>query len=87
MWRSLALIGLILAATAAAQARAEDCANPNALGTSRVMAIDPHEFPRIGTVQYSRSLTLGDHEVVLTFDDGPLPPYTNRVLELLAEQR
>jgi peptidoglycan/xylan/chitin deacetylase (PgdA/CDA1 family) len=36
-------------------------------------------------VQYTRSLPLEDKEVVLTFDDGPLPPYTNRVLDVLAE--
>jgi Predicted xylanase/chitin deacetylase len=49
------------------------------------MTIDPREFPRIGMVQYSRSLPLEDKEVVLTFDDGPMPPYTNRVLDVLAE--
>ena len=85
-WRAciLVLSGLICTAPAALAA---DCpGNPSALGTSRVLAIDPHEFPRIGTVQYSRSLPLADREVVLTFDDGPMPPYTNRVLEVLAEQ-
>ena len=76
----------MLGAFATAKAGAADCSgNPNALGTSRVLAIDPHELPRIGTVQYSRSLPLEDKEVVLTFDDGPLPPYTNRVLDVLAE--
>jgi peptidoglycan/xylan/chitin deacetylase (PgdA/CDA1 family) len=50
-----------------------------------VMTVDPREFPRIGTVQYTRSLPLEDKEVVLTFDDGPLPPYTTRVLDVLAE--
>src|SRR5204863_1312317 len=73
-------------AMAAAKARADDCpGNPNALGTSRVLTVDPREFPRIGTVQYSHSLPLQDKEVVLTFDDGPMPPYTNRVLDVLAE--
>ena len=86
LWRTLGLIVLMLAALATAKARAADCpGNPNALGTSRVMTIDPREFPRIGTVQYTRSLPLEDKEVVLTFDDGPLPPYTNRVLDVLAE--
>ena len=86
IWRTLVLIALMLGAMAAAKARAADCpGNPNALGTSRVMTIDPREFPRIGTVQYSHSLPLEDKEVVLTFDDGPLPPYTNRVLDVLAE--
>jgi peptidoglycan/xylan/chitin deacetylase (PgdA/CDA1 family) len=37
-------------------------------------------------MQYHESLPLQDHEVVLTFDDGPLPPYSSRVLEILASQ-
>jgi peptidoglycan/xylan/chitin deacetylase (PgdA/CDA1 family) len=86
LWRTLGLIALMFVALATATARAADCAsNPNALGTSRVLTIDPREFPRIGTVQYSHSLPLEDKEVVLTFDDGPMPPYTNRVLDVLAE--
>ena len=86
IWRTLILLALMLGAMAAAKARADDCpGNPNALGTSRVLTVDPREFPRIGTAQYSHSLPLEDKEVVLTFDDGPLPPYTNRVLDVLAE--
>jgi peptidoglycan/xylan/chitin deacetylase (PgdA/CDA1 family) len=85
-WRTLGLIALMLVALATAKSRAADCpGNPDALGTSRVMQIDPRQFPRIGTVNYSQSLPLEDKEVVLTFDDGPLPPYTNRVLDVLAE--
>src|SRR4051812_47272593 len=86
LWRTLGLIVLMFVALATAKARAADCSsNPNALGTSRVLTIDPREFPRIGAVQYTRSLSLEDKEVVLTFDDGPLPPYTKRVLDVLAE--
>jgi peptidoglycan-N-acetylglucosamine deacetylase len=86
MWRVLGLIA-VSCVTLACGARATECpGNPGALGTSRVLTIDPSEFPRIGTVQYPKSLPLQDKEVVLTFDDGPMPPYTNRVLEVLAEQ-
>ena len=60
--------------------------NPNALGTSRVLAIDPSEYKRVGHMQYPDSLPLNDHEVVLTFDDGPLPPYSNQILDILASQ-
>ena len=60
--------------------------NPNALGTSRVLAVGTEEFSSIGTMQYAHSLPLKDHEVVLTFDDGPLPPYTNHVLAALAAE-
>jgi peptidoglycan/xylan/chitin deacetylase (PgdA/CDA1 family) len=85
MWRPVVLIALMLVALASAKARAADCpGNPDALGTSRVLSIEPRQFPRIGAVQYSHSLPLEDKEVVLTFDDGPLPPYTSRVLDVLA---
>lgn len=60
--------------------------NPNALGTSRVLAVSADELARLGTMQYERTLPLADHEVVLTFDDGPLPPYTNHVLAALAAE-
>jgi peptidoglycan/xylan/chitin deacetylase (PgdA/CDA1 family) len=51
-----------------------------------VLVVDPAEHARIGTMQYHETLPLADHEVVLTFDDGPLLPYSNRVLETLASQ-
>lgn len=60
--------------------------NPHALGTSRTITVEPSAFPRIGLMQYRNSLPLKDHEVVLTFDDGPLPPYTNRILDTLASE-
>jgi peptidoglycan/xylan/chitin deacetylase (PgdA/CDA1 family) len=37
-------------------------------------------------MQYPDSLPLADKEVVLTFDDGPLPPYSNQILDILASQ-
>lgn len=58
--------------------------NPAAIGTSRVITIDPTEHGRIGKMNYAETLPLEDHEVVLTFDDGPLSPYTNRILDTLA---
>jgi peptidoglycan/xylan/chitin deacetylase (PgdA/CDA1 family) len=60
--------------------------NPNALGTSRVLTISPSEFNKIGSMQYKQTLPLNDHEVVITFDDGPLPPYSNIILDTLASQ-
>ena len=74
------LLGLVAAA-------AEPCAgNPDALGTSRVLSISPTEFKRIGSMQYANTLPLNDHEVVITFDDGPIPPYSNAILDTLASQ-
>ena len=60
--------------------------NPDALGTSRVLAITPREFNKIGSMYYKQTLPLNDHEVVITFDDGPLPPYSNIILDTLASQ-
>jgi peptidoglycan-N-acetylglucosamine deacetylase len=60
--------------------------HPGALGTSRVLALDPVQYPRVGHMQYPDSLPLNDKEVVLTFDDGPVPPYSNEILDILAAQ-
>jgi peptidoglycan/xylan/chitin deacetylase (PgdA/CDA1 family) len=84
-WAALAFG--IIACLAAPCALAADCpGHPNALGTSRTLVVDPREHPRIGTMQYPETLPLADHEVVLTFDDGPLPRNSNKILEILADQ-
>jgi peptidoglycan-N-acetylglucosamine deacetylase len=68
-------------------ALAEDCpGNPDALGTSRTIVVDPAKAPRIGSMSYPQSLPLEPKEVVLTFDDGPQPKYTGPVLETLAHE-
>ncbi len=75
------------AAPAAAEpaTAAEACpGHPDALGTSRVLTISPGQFQLLGTLDYKQTLPLKDHEVVLTFDDGPIPPYTTSVLDTLA---
>lgn len=58
--------------------------NPDAIGTSRTIVVDPAALPHIGIMQYKTTLPLEDHEVALTFDDGPIPPYTSRILDTLA---
>src|SRR5215471_4124287 len=68
------------------QAAANCPGHPDALGTSRVIAIDPAEYPRVGRMQYPDSLPLNDKEVVLTFDDGPILPYSDQILDILASQ-
>lgn len=60
--------------------------NPDALGTSRTLVVDPNEHQLLGTMQYRETLPLNDKEVVITFDDGPIPPYSNRVLDTLASE-
>jgi peptidoglycan/xylan/chitin deacetylase (PgdA/CDA1 family) len=80
----LGLAPLTLCAVLHTTAQAADCpGHPNAIGTSRTLVVDPLDHRKIGTMSYSETLPLADHEVVLTFDDGPLPPYTNRVLDIL----
>src|SRR5689334_19116212 len=72
--------------SAAQNALAADCpGHPDAIGTERTIVVDPREHPRIGTMQYPETLPLRDHEVVLTFDDGPLPRNSDQVLQTLAE--
>jgi peptidoglycan-N-acetylglucosamine deacetylase len=85
-WIALCL-GLLLGCVAGQSASAAHCpGHPDALGTSRTLVVDPKEHPRIGTMQYAETLPLEDHEVVLTFDDGPLPRKSNKVLDILASQ-
>jgi peptidoglycan/xylan/chitin deacetylase (PgdA/CDA1 family) len=84
------LFGLFIAFFAGSAAQAGSDVNcpghPDALGTSRTLVVDPRAHPRIGSMQYPETLPLEDHEVVLTFDDGPLPPYSNEILDTLAAQ-
>lgn len=49
--------------------------------------VDPCLNPR--NVLYGKTLWRGDperREVALTFDDGPWPPYTNQILDILAHE-
>jgi peptidoglycan-N-acetylglucosamine deacetylase len=85
---------LCLALLACSTARAEDAApantnncpgHPDAIGTSRTLVVDPRAHPRIGSMQYPETLPLEDKEVVLTFDDGPIPKNSNQVIQTLAD--
>jgi peptidoglycan/xylan/chitin deacetylase (PgdA/CDA1 family) len=61
------------------------CANPGALGTARVLSIAPSS-PPVGRKHFPQTLPLERKEVVLTFDDGPWPGPTTRVLDALARE-
>ena len=69
-----------------AAAQAADCPREGTLGTSRILRVDAAATPRVGLKNYPQTLPLGDHEVVLTFDDGPWPPTTPKVLAALASE-
>src|SRR5207302_4718493 len=62
------------------------CANPNALGIARIVEIDTTGGPGFGFEHFKQLDFLHDHEVVLTFDDGPWPLNTPSVLKTLAEE-
>src|ERR1700738_1709627 len=80
-------VGLLSGLAAQPASAAADCpGHPDALGISRTLVVDPREHTKIGTMQYAETLPLRDHEVVLTFDDGPLPSNSNQILEILANQ-
>jgi peptidoglycan-N-acetylglucosamine deacetylase len=63
------------------------CQNPaSALGVSRVVEVDTASGPKFGHQQYRELDFLAKGEVVLTFDDGPLRPYTQPIVDALEAQ-
>src|SRR3982075_65165 len=79
--------GAAAAAPAPAPAPAKAaCANPDALGVSRVVEIDTTGGPGFGFEHFKQLDFLADKEVVLTFDDGPWPSNTPAVLKALADE-
>ncbi|WP_213774660.1 polysaccharide deacetylase family protein [Bradyrhizobium sp. dw_78] len=61
------------------------CTNPDALGIGRVVEIDTTGGPGFGFEHFKQLDFLHDHEVVLTFDDGPWVT-TPTVLKALADE-
>ena len=58
---------------------------PDKLGTERTLALSTAGGFAVGLQTYPQTLALADHEVVLTFDDGPWPTTTPKVLDALAK--
>ncbi|MBR0828512.1 polysaccharide deacetylase family protein [Bradyrhizobium manausense] len=86
MLASAMLAAVAFATPGMTPALASDCPRKDALGTARVLTVDPKAYPRVGTKSFPQTLPLADHEVVLTFDDGPHPPTTSKVLAALAQE-
>lgn len=88
LFRNARALALIMAAVfmpgSFASARCPD--NPEALGTSRVLTLNPRTSPTVGRAQYPQSLQLNRQEVVLTFNNGPVLPYTDMILDTLAAE-
>jgi len=82
------LLFALVACLAAAPAYAAECpGNPDAIGVERIIEIDTSTGPLFGSIskQPREQSFLKPKEVVLTFDDGPLPGVTGPILETLAE--
>jgi peptidoglycan/xylan/chitin deacetylase (PgdA/CDA1 family) len=62
------------------------CNNPNALGVARTVEIDTTGGPGFGFEHFKELDFLKDHEVVLTFDDGPWIENTPSILKTLADE-
>ena len=80
----LPVFGILLVTQPASAA--ECLGRPDALGTARVLTIDPANTPPVGRKQFPVTLPLAPKEVVLTFDDGPLPGSTDRILAALRHE-
>jgi peptidoglycan/xylan/chitin deacetylase (PgdA/CDA1 family) len=81
-----ALIVLASIVAPAAVGAAPCPGHPDALGTARVLEVSAATTPRVGRKQFHSTLDLAPKEVVLTFDDGPWPGTTDRVLAALRDQ-
>jgi peptidoglycan/xylan/chitin deacetylase (PgdA/CDA1 family) len=78
-----------LAATSApaqVQPARPPCTNPDALGVARTVEVDTTGGPGFGFEHFKDLDFLRDHEVVLTFDDGPWVGNTPAVLKALADE-
>ncbi len=61
------------------------CDKPGGMGLARIVEIDTTGGPAFGTEHFKQYDFLLDHEVVLTFDDGPWPDNTPAVIKALAD--
>ena len=82
------MTGIALAAVMVPSAAvAELCpGNSQALGTKRVLEVDARSTPRVGRKHFPNTLPLARKELVLTFDDGPWPGTTPKVLDALKRE-
>jgi peptidoglycan/xylan/chitin deacetylase (PgdA/CDA1 family) len=84
MKRAALALAVVLLVVSPLRSWAKDCADDAATsGISRTIAIDPSDGMRLGKLQYGQTAPLRDKEVVLTFDDGPLPAHTQSILDTL----
>jgi peptidoglycan/xylan/chitin deacetylase (PgdA/CDA1 family) len=80
------LLGIGALAPRIAAAGAPVACGPDALGTSRTLAVGTQGGLEIGLKTYPQTLPLGDREVALTFDDGPDAKTSPMVLDALKRE-
>lgn len=85
MQRLLCLAAILTLIAVPARDASASCANPKAIGLSRTVEIDTTGAPQFGFQHYKVHDFLQPKEIVLTFDDGPLPTNTRAVLKALAD--
>jgi peptidoglycan/xylan/chitin deacetylase (PgdA/CDA1 family) len=61
------------------------CDKPGGMGLARIVEIDTTGGPGFGFEHFKQYDFLRDHEVVLTFDDGPWPVNTPAVIKALTD--
>ncbi len=77
-------IAVFLGASLSAQAETMACAtDASAPAETPVVRVLTEGGPAYGGLQYSNSVKLGPKQVALTFDDGPDPETTGRILDIL----
>ena len=82
----LSIAALTLSLASAHAVGLQQCAtNGSALGVSRIVEIDTSTGALFGAIstQVREARFLAPKEVVLTFDDGPMPPVTRSILDTL----
>ena len=81
------VLGSTLPMPSAVAASRGACVSPGqSLGVSRIAEIDAATGPHFGHQQYKEVDFLAPGEIVLTFDDGPLRPHTQPILDALDAQ-
>jgi peptidoglycan/xylan/chitin deacetylase (PgdA/CDA1 family) len=84
MKRTLAAAAAVMLPLAAP---AHSCpGNADALGTARTLVVDAATAPRVGRKHFPATLPLAPKELVLTFDDGPWPTTTPKILDALERE-
>ncbi len=85
-FRSICVRSLAAASGVFSLAPVATACSPEALGVSRTLEVGTRGGLQVGLKTYPQTLALDDHEIVLTFDDGPSAQTTPKVLDALAKE-